>query len=179
MRVANSSGRTEDGKWISAAAERHELQRRNEGHDRKVHAGTSMLFFAEIVNLHCTSVVGNSANLLIRKLRTQGFDLRWKVEIYRKSATSLESFRCNIQKNTVLRFNASIDLGRLFMKYNTPLRSFFAVERLFSMGAAILAAKWVSLTSKNFQRLVFLKENLVGKGFAQDDFDDMPSTSRK
>ena len=38
----------------------------------------------------------------------------------------------------------------VFIKRNTPLPSSFAVERLFSLGAAILAAKRVSLTSRNF-----------------------------
>ena len=71
----------------------------------------------------------------------------------------------------------------VFIKYNTPLRSSAAVEQLlFSVGAAILTAKRASLTSRNFQRLVFLMGNL---GFlkwqrvARDDFDDKPSTSSK
>ena len=48
----------------------------------------------------------------------------------------------------------------LFIKYNTPLPSSAAVERLFSLGSVILTAKRASLTSENFQRLVFLKGNL-------------------
>ena len=44
----------------------------------------------------------------------------------------------------------------LFIKYNTPLPSSAAVERLFSLGSGILTAKRGSLRSTNFQRLVFL-----------------------
>ena len=79
---------------------------------------------------------------LIRNLRTQGFGLRIgkpisyrkhlrirgkKIEIYRKSATSLGSFLCNIQK---IRFYDSV-YGQIwadvFIKHNTPLPSSFAV----------------------------------------------------
>ena len=48
----------------------------------------------------------------------------------------------------------------VFIKCNTPLPNSAAVKRLFSMGAAILTAKRASLTSRNFQGLVFLKGNL-------------------
>ena len=47
------------------------------------------------------------------------------------------------------------------------------------MGTAILTAKPASWTSKNFQRLVLLKENvnfLKWQGVAQDNFDDIFST---
>ena len=69
-----------------------------------------------------------------------------------------------------------------FIKYNTPLTSSSAVERLFSMGAAIFRAKRARLASRNFQRLVFLKGNLDSlkcQGVAQDDFDHMTSMLSK
>ena len=70
----------------------------------------------------------------------------------------------------------------VFLKYNTLSPSSFTVERLFSRGAAILTAKWVGLRSRNFQRLVFVKENLdflKWQRVAQDDYDDMSSTFSK
>ena len=70
----------------------------------------------------------------------------------------------------------------VFLKYNTPLPSSAALEQLFFMGGAILTVKRASITLKSFPRLVFLKENLgllKWQGVAQDDFDDMPSTSSK
>jgi hypothetical protein len=48
----------------------------------------------------------------------------------------------------------------LFIKYNTPLPSSAAVERLFSMGSDILRAKRSSLTADNFEKLIFIKGNL-------------------
>ena len=54
----------------------------------------------------------------------------------------------------------STSLDYLFIKYNAPLPSSAAVERLFSLGSGILTAKRASLSSTNFQRLVFLKEIL-------------------
>ena len=48
----------------------------------------------------------------------------------------------------------------LFIKYNTPLTSSAAVERLFSMGSDILRAKRSSLTADNFEKLLFIKGNL-------------------
>jgi hypothetical protein len=48
----------------------------------------------------------------------------------------------------------------LFIKYNTPLPSSAAVERLFSMGSDILRAKRSSLTADNFEKLLFIRGNL-------------------
>jgi hypothetical protein len=48
----------------------------------------------------------------------------------------------------------------IFSKYNTPLPSSTAGERLFSFGSNILRAKRSSLTADNFENLVFLKGNM-------------------
>ena len=48
----------------------------------------------------------------------------------------------------------------LFIKYNTPLPSSAAVERLFSMGSDVLRAKRSSLTADNFEKLLFIRGNL-------------------
>lgn len=47
-----------------------------------------------------------------------------------------------------------------FRKYNTPLPSSAAVERLFSFGSDILRPKRSSLTADNFETLVFVKGNM-------------------
>lgn len=47
-----------------------------------------------------------------------------------------------------------------FIKYNTPLPSSAAVERLFSTAGDVLTAKRSSLDEENFEELVFLKGNL-------------------
>ncbi|KAG0710461.1 hypothetical protein GWK47_022736 [Chionoecetes opilio] len=48
----------------------------------------------------------------------------------------------------------------LFIRYNTPVPSSAAVERLFSMGSDIMRPKRSSLTAKNLEKLVFLKGNM-------------------
>ena len=92
----------------------------------------------------------------IRKLRTQGLGLRIcepisylkhlricvkKIEMYRKSTTSLGSF---LQFPKKIRFYNSMYRQiwvNVFTKYNTPSPSSSAVERLFPRDAAILTAK--------------------------------------
>ncbi|KAG0711931.1 hypothetical protein GWK47_019502 [Chionoecetes opilio] len=49
----------------------------------------------------------------------------------------------------------------VFVKYNTAISSFAAVEKLFSQGSDIMKAKRVSLTFDNFEKLVFMKEKMV------------------
>ncbi|KAG0726090.1 hypothetical protein GWK47_037303 [Chionoecetes opilio] len=48
----------------------------------------------------------------------------------------------------------------VFVKYNTAIPSSAAVERLFSQGSDIMKAKRASLTSDNFEILVFMKGNM-------------------
>ena len=50
-------------------------------------------------------------------------------------------------------------LMKLFTKFNTPIPSSAAVERLFSQGKDILKAKRSSLSDKNFEMLMFLRGN--------------------
>ena len=140
-----------------------------------------------------------SASPQICKLRAQGLGLRIckqisyrkhlrisgkKIDIYCKSTNQQHHWDrfCNFRKNTFLRFNVSTGLGGCILKYNTLSPTSSAVERLLSRGAAILTAKWVDLRSRNFQRLVFVKENLdflKWQRVAQNDFDDMSSTFSK
>lgn len=49
---------------------------------------------------------------------------------------------------------------KLFLKYNTPLPSSAAVERLFSSAGDILRPKRSSLTNQNFEKLVFMRGNM-------------------
>ena len=62
----------------------------------------------------------------------------------------------------------------LFIKYNTPLHSSAAVERVFSTTGTIFRPKRAALTSANFQKLVYLKENMSLLGFSsyQGQFEE-------
>lgn len=51
-------------------------------------------------------------------------------------------------------------LIKLFTKYNTPIPSSAAVERLFSIGKEILRARRCQLSDDMFERLMFMKSNL-------------------
>ncbi len=53
-------------------------------------------------------------------------------------------------------------LVTLFVQYNTTIPSSAAVEQIFSTGKDILKLKRVSLSDKNFERLMFLKGNDLG-----------------
>jgi hypothetical protein len=57
----------------------------------------------------------------------------------------------------------------LFIKYNTPLPSSAAVERLFSVGGDVLRPKRASLSASNFERLVFMKGNMDLLGFKKEE----------
>jgi hypothetical protein len=59
----------------------------------------------------------------------------------------------------------------LFIKYNTPLPSSAAVERLFSVGGDILRSKRAALTAFNFEQLVFMKGNMDLLSY-EDDMED-------
>ncbi|KAG0724127.1 hypothetical protein GWK47_000483 [Chionoecetes opilio] len=48
----------------------------------------------------------------------------------------------------------------VFVMYNTAIPSSAVVDRLFSHGSDIMKAKRASLTSDNFERLVFMKRNM-------------------
>ena len=114
--------------------------------------------------------------LQIRKLRTQGIELRicepisyrkhlricgkksWNLPQIRRLTTSLECFGTIYKKK---RFYGSMYRQSwvvVFIKYHTPLPSSTVLERLFSKGAAILTAKRANLTSRNFQQLFFWKK---------------------
>ena len=99
----------------------------------------------------------------------------------RKATTSLVLFLCNFKKITFLRFSVLTDLSRCIYKVQNPLTKFRCCGAITFLGyTAILTAKRACLTSRNFQRLVFLKGNLdflKWQGVVQDDFGDMPSTS--
>ena len=53
----------------------------------------------------------------------------------------------------------------LFIRYNTPLPTFAAVERLFSRARNILRASRSTLDEVNFEELVFLKGNMHVLGY--------------
>ena len=124
--------------------------------------------------------VRKSANCGLKDL-VCGFVVK-KIEIYRKSTTSLGSF---LQFPNKKRFYDSMYRQiwvDVFLNYNTLSPSSSAVERLFPRGAAILTASWVGWRSRNCQRLVFVKENLdflKWQRVAQDNFDDMSRTFSK
>ncbi|KAG0716356.1 hypothetical protein GWK47_009917 [Chionoecetes opilio] len=89
-----------------------------------------------------------------------------------KMGKELESWCSEKQRNKLLEQAMFPALSRaawgvdVFVKYNTAIDSYAAVERLFSQGSDIMKAKRASLTSDNFERLVGLHEGEHGP--AQD-----------
>ena len=69
--------------------------------------------------------------------------------------------RCRLQKRPQwCYFFGRAALMKLFTKYNTPIPSSAAVERLFSIGKEILRARRCQLSDDMFERLMFMKSNL-------------------
>ena len=61
----------------------------------------------------------------------------------------------------------------LFKKYNTPLPSSAAVERLFSSAGDILRAKRSSLSNIHFEQLVFVRGNMHLLGYKEVQEEEM------
>lgn len=59
----------------------------------------------------------------------------------------------------------------LFRKYNTPLPSSAAMERLFGSAGNILEMKRSTLTNENFEKLVFMRGNMKLLGYQVDGMD--------
>ncbi|KAG0725579.1 hypothetical protein GWK47_038374 [Chionoecetes opilio] len=90
----------------------------------------------------------------------------------------LESWWSERQRSNLLEEAMFPALSRaawvdVFVKYNTAIPSSAAVERLFSQGADIMKAKRASLTSKYFERLVFMKGNmdLLNMELSPEDYE--------
>ena len=47
----------------------------------------------------------------------------------------------------------------VFLKCNTGIPSSVAIERVFSVGSDVMKPKRATLSSENFERLVFIREN--------------------
>ncbi|KAG0716034.1 hypothetical protein GWK47_001147 [Chionoecetes opilio] len=82
-----------------------------------------------------------------------------------KMGKELESWCSEKQRNKLLEQAMFPALSRatwvdVFVMYNTAIPSSAAVERLFSQGVDIMKVKRASLTSDNFERLVFMKGNM-------------------
>ncbi|KAG0729637.1 hypothetical protein GWK47_029918 [Chionoecetes opilio] len=93
---------------------------------------------------------------------TEGTD---STRLSNKMGKELESWCSEKQRSKVLEQAMFPALSRaawvdVFVKYNTAIPSSAAVERLFSQGADIMKAKRASLTSDNFERLIFMKGNM-------------------
>ena len=144
-------------------------------------------------------MLGTSANPLFRKLWTQSLGLRiCKPISYRKhlwicgknlnlrqickSTTSLGSV-LQFSKKYVFTIQCIDRFEWMCFQSTTPSHQVPLLwGNYFPENAAILTAKWVGLRSRNFQRLVFVKENLgflKWQRIALNDFDYMPSTFSK
>ena len=109
-----------------------------------------------MLNISAGTSTNRSANPQIRKFPTQGFGLRIANRVF---TANICGFAVKELKSTanqqhrwdrffaifkVIRFYDSMYRQiwvDVFIKYNTPLQSYYAVEQLFSMGAASLTAK--------------------------------------
>ena len=121
----------------------------------------------------------------IRKLRTQGFGLRncelisyrkhlriycKKIEIYRKSTTSLGLFLL-FQKKKFLRFNVPPGLGGCIYKVQHPLTKFLFCGTIIFQSCCSSYCKLIWLKAKKLQTACFSEKKLrlfeVAKGCAK------------
>jgi len=75
--------------------------------------------------------------------------------LYRKSEKEKHKIAICKESFTTIQFQ------QLFIKFNTPIPSRAAVERLFSQGKDVSKPKRSGLSDEHFEMLVFLKGNTV------------------
>ena len=74
-----------------------------------------------------------------------------QTEQFLRESSPLKHFDLSVFSNDTIK--------DLFIKFNTPIPSSAAVERLFSTGKDILKPKRSRLTDKHFEMLLFLRKN--------------------
>jgi len=52
-------------------------------------------------------------------------------------------------------------IKKVFFKYNTPLPSSAPIERIFSVGSAVLTKKRGKMTDTNFEKVIMIKFNKI------------------
>src|SRR5678815_3710545 len=78
-----------------------------------------------------------------------GEDLKLAMDCWKRTNTSTPLTK------DIFPFQHRQNLLNLFIRYNTPLPSSAAVERIFSIGGDILRAKRSALSAFNFEQLIF------------------------
>ncbi|KAG0713431.1 hypothetical protein GWK47_016243 [Chionoecetes opilio] len=139
----------------------------------KVDAMKSRLLFevtkqAVLDTSECSSPDEDEEDDFLKALRSPGptaTEGTNSTRLSNKMGKEIESWFSEKQKNKLLEQAMFPALSRaawvdVFARYNTAILSSAAVERLFSQGSDIMKAKRVSLTSDNFERLVFMKGNM-------------------
>ena len=74
-----------------------------------------------------------------------------QIEQFLRESPPLKHFDLSVLSNDTIK--------DLFIKFNTPIPSSAAVERLFSTGKDVLKPKRSRLTEKDFEMLLFLRKN--------------------
>ena len=74
-----------------------------------------------------------------------------QIEQFSRESPPLKHFDLSVFSNDTIK--------DLFIKFNTPIPSSAAAERLFSTGKDVLRPKRSRLTDKHFEMLLFLRKN--------------------